>query len=270
MQQDLNPNVFASTCCMFVPGYFHLLGMRKTRKYTPCSKVGLDLWKWMRLKETSKLQTAFTKYLDIHNLQSVMLKQHWAPFYHLLGNISACWSPIYSKKGSCNRSAGGDMVRIKCWVCHFNGTIMLVLHVGLRPLCKWFSVQLSPWSGESHFGISLLVARFIRPAFFLFFESFHIFMYRYTAQVYSFGLGLHFSSHAMITLLLLVCATYIWCCSSRTSRSWWITQSTQHHRRDCNSCSILTILLKYSCYILLLETSLMLNADSTPRVRSEV
>ena len=27
---------------------------------------------------------------------------------------------------------------------------------------------------------------------------------------------------------------YVWCCSSRTSRSWWNTQSTQHHRRGCN------------------------------------
>ena len=26
-----------------------------------------------------------------------------------------------------------------------------------------------------------------------------------------------------------------WCYSSRTSRSWWITQSTQHHRRGCNT-----------------------------------
>ena len=201
-----------------------------------------------------------------------MPKKHWAPFCHLLGNIPACWSPIYSKKRKLQwiRRWWHGSNKMLSLPCHFNETIIVVLHVGLRPLCKWFSVQLSPWSGESHFGISLLVARFIRPAFFLFFESFHIFMYRYTAQVYSFGLGLHFSSHAMITLLLLVCATYIWCCSSRTSRSWWITQSTQHHRRDCNSCSILTILLKYSCYILLLETSLMLNADSTPRVRSEV
>ena len=39
----------------------------------------------------------------------------------------------------------------------------------------------------------------------------------------------------MITPLLLVRATYLWCCSSRTSRSWWITQSTQHHRRGCNN-----------------------------------
>ena len=28
---------------------------------------------------------------------------------------------------------------------------------------------------------------------------------------------------------------YVWCCSSRTSRSWWITHSTQHHRRGCNN-----------------------------------
>ena len=36
-------------------------------------------------------------------------------------------------------------------------------------------------------------------------------------------------------LLLLARATHISFCSSRTSRSWWITQSTQHHRRDCNN-----------------------------------
>ena len=40
-----------------------------------------------------------------------------------------------------------------------------------------------------------------------------------------------------ITLSLLVRATYIYFCSSRTSRSRWITQSTQHHRRGCNTCS---------------------------------
>ena len=32
---------------------------------------------------------------------------------------------------------------------------------------------------------------------------------------------------------------YVWCCSSHTSRSWWITQSTQHHRRGCNSCNVI-------------------------------
>jgi len=26
-----------------------------------------------------------------------------------------------------------------------------------------------------------------------------------------------------------------WCYSSRTSCLWWITQSTQHHQRGCNS-----------------------------------
>ena len=44
-----------------------------------------------------------------------------------------------------------------------------------------------------------------------------------------------------ITLLLLVRATYIYFCSSRTSRSWWITQSTQHHRRGCNN-SLLSLM----------------------------
>jgi len=36
-------------------------------------------------------------------------------------------------------------------------------------------------------------------------------------------------------LLLLVRATHIYCCSSYTSRSWWITQSTQRHWRGCNT-----------------------------------
>ena len=38
-----------------------------------------------------------------------------------------------------------------------------------------------------------------------------------------------------ITLLLLVRATYTYFCSSRTSRSRWIIQSTPHHRRGCNN-----------------------------------
>ena len=42
-------------------------------------------------------------------------------------------------------------------------------------------------------------------------------------------------------------------CFSRTSRSWWITQSTQHHRRGCNSWKWKTICnmennLQY-CYV---------------------
>ena len=28
---------------------------------------------------------------------------------------------------------------------------------------------------------------------------------------------------------------YVWCCSSRISRSWWITHLTQHHQRGCNN-----------------------------------
>jgi len=34
MLQDSSPNAYASTCCMFVSGYFHLLGMQKTEVYT--------------------------------------------------------------------------------------------------------------------------------------------------------------------------------------------------------------------------------------------
>ena len=41
--------------------------------------------------------------------------------------------------------------------------------------------------------------------------------------------------HTPRSLLLLVRATHIYCCSSRTSRSWWITQSTQCQRRGCNT-----------------------------------
>jgi len=37
------------------------------------------------------------------------------------------------------------------------------------------------------------------------------------------------------TLLLLVRATYIWCCSSRTFRSWCAAHSAQRQRRGCNN-----------------------------------
>jgi len=40
--------------------------------------------------------------------------------------------------------------------------------------------------------------------------------------------------HATHSLLLLVRATYIYCCFSRTSRSWRITQSTRRHQSGCN------------------------------------
>jgi len=36
-------------------------------------------------------------------------------------------------------------------------------------------------------------------------------------------------------LLLLAHTTHVYFCSSRTSHSWWITQSTQRHRRGCNN-----------------------------------
>jgi len=37
------------------------------------------------------------------------------------------------------------------------------------------------------------------------------------------------------TLLLLVRTTHIYFCSSRTSRTWWIAQSTQRHQSGCNT-----------------------------------
>ena len=39
---------------------------------------------------------------------------------------------------------------------------------------------------------------------------------------------------------IIACSRHIyeWCCSSRTSRSWWITHSTQHHRRGCNTSKV--------------------------------
>jgi len=79
--------------CLFVP---HIYGccpsctsrswwiahstQRQPRDCNTCSKVGLDLLKWLRVKEPSKMQTAFTKTLGINNLQSNLLQQHWAPF----------------------------------------------------------------------------------------------------------------------------------------------------------------------------------------------
>jgi len=39
----------------------------------------------------------------------------------------------------------------------------------------------------------------------------------------------------MITLIACSRHIYVWCCSSRTSHSWWITQSTQHHQRGCSN-----------------------------------
>ena len=42
--------------------------------------------------------------------------------------------------------------------------------------------------------------------------------------------------HASQSLLFLLAhATHIYFCSSHTPRSWWITQSTQYHGRDCNN-----------------------------------
>ena len=45
-------------------------------------------------------------------------------------------------------------------------------------------------------------------------------------------------------LSIIACSrqVYIYFCSSRTSRSWWSTQPTQHHRRGCNSTNLLLLI----------------------------
>jgi len=70
---------------MFTSGHFG--GMWKTRKYISGSKVELDLWKWLRVKERSKMETVFTKNVDLNTLDSKLVKQHWAPFFNSLGTI---------------------------------------------------------------------------------------------------------------------------------------------------------------------------------------
>ena len=59
-----------------------------------------------------------------------------------------------------------------------------------------------------------------------------------------------------ITLLMLVRATYIYFCSSRTSRSLRITKSTQHHRRGCN--------ITKTLWILQLSFSVLSLSESSP------
>jgi len=60
---------------------------------------------------------------------------------------------------------------------------------------------------------------------------------------------------------------YVWCCSSRTSRSWRITQSTQHHRRGCNSTHLHHIVSKFlpqlSVWLQLHELLFLLTFPST-------
>jgi len=64
-----------------------------------------------------------------------------------------------------------------------------------------------------------------------------------------------------ITLLLLVRATYISFCSSRTSRSWWIIQSTQHHRRGRNSINFWICYIKMRNFIPLTQLKIITSPD---------
>jgi len=42
---------------------------------------------------------------------------------------------------------------------------------------------------------------------------------------------------------------YVWCYSSRTYRSWWMTQSAQHHRRGCNTYNHSPLKISASCIL---------------------
>jgi len=51
------------------------------------------------VKETSEMETAFTRNFDTNNLQSNLVKQHWASFCNFPGGI--LWHvgvPYHSKK----------------------------------------------------------------------------------------------------------------------------------------------------------------------------
>jgi len=60
------------------------LGLQKS----PICSTLVDLLKLLKVKETSRIQIAFTKNLVINYLQSNLLKRHWAPFSILLSTIS--------------------------------------------------------------------------------------------------------------------------------------------------------------------------------------
>jgi len=54
--------------------------------------------------------------------------------------------------GNGYRSASGDMVLIKRWVCHISSTIIVVKSQTCLTVCEWFCRWLLPWSGTFRFG----------------------------------------------------------------------------------------------------------------------
>jgi len=81
MQHDLSPNLSPFSSLLIV---------------WACERQGslflAKVWVMLvemskRVRERSKVETAFTKNLDLNNLESNLLKQHWAPFCSSLGTI---------------------------------------------------------------------------------------------------------------------------------------------------------------------------------------
>jgi len=115
MLQDLNPNVYASGCLnvrlwLFIghakdkivytirQGWARLVEKWDWKTQVKCIRLSQKIWIWIICNQTCWNNTE-------HHFVT-----HWATYKHVGRQFIA-------KKGSCNKSAGVDMVRIKCWVC---------------------------------------------------------------------------------------------------------------------------------------------------------
>ena len=81
MRQNSIPNP-CSSLVIFV-------GIWKIRGYISCSRFRLDLWKWLRVKARSTVESSFAKNLCLNDLETKLLKQCRAPFCNPLGTFLA-------------------------------------------------------------------------------------------------------------------------------------------------------------------------------------
>ena len=101
---------------MFIFNQF--LDMWKARKYISCSKVGIDLLKLMRVKERSGKSIAFTKNLDLNNLESKLLKQRLGLFFvlapFLVSKKEKCWITFdFTLTRACKPMTSSDSTLIR-------------------------------------------------------------------------------------------------------------------------------------------------------------
>jgi len=153
-----------------------------------------------------KLDTTF-----FHALILIVSAQYVIYYFYGLGhkNDSVLLVSGYS------RSAGGDMVQIKHWVCHISSTVMVVQQAHV--LFEWLSRRLSPWLGAFH-----LVLWSESPS-----DKCTKLRTVTTSNNRAHGLqSLHYS---------LFVQHLHRCCSSSTTHLWWITHQMQRQWRGCNS-----------------------------------